>query len=122
MVAFVLLAACSTPGAVRLTNADNNRSISLKKGETFEIALKANHSTGYQWVWQDSSSRVVEQYQPARYDLESSGDGRVGAGGVEYWSFRAKESGKETIRLSYRRPWESSAAPAEEFRVEVAVE
>lgn len=119
--AALLLAACAGSKTMSLDQTDNNKSITLKQGETFEVALKANHTTGYSWGLQDSSGTVVEMYEPARYELDDNPDGKVGVGGVERWTFRAKAPGKQTLLMLYRRAWENTAA-SETFTVNVTVE
>lgn len=90
----------------------------LKVGEQIRFCLASNPTTGYSWSWLNSSSaRAVDSvgrlYMP-------DAKGVPGSGGREAWSFRARLSGRDTLRLGYRRPWEADA-PVREVSVIIVV-
>ena len=89
-------------------------------GETFEIRLAANPSTGFAWELGaplDGSivRSIANAYEPKVGD-------RVGAGGISVWKFEGVAAGRATIVLVYRRPWEPEVAPARTATYSVAVD
>lgn len=111
--------AAAAPETVSLDRASHGRTATVRLGGLIRLALPSNATTGYQWELATSGGAVLEntlhRYVPPNTD-------RVGAGGVEQWEFRARQPGGATLRLEYRRPWESkSLDPAETFEVAVTV-
>lgn len=79
----------------------------LKVGETFQVALSSNNSTGFFWSWE--SYRAVSKLDTLPKVYLPDSPGLVGSGGKEIWTFRAKAPGEETIVLKYARRSETSA-------------
>ncbi len=109
LVATMLLAclplACghSVHSAVR-NYADPAVMITVEEGDEFTLSLESNRTTGYRWVLvQEPDSRVVRlagtEYRPSK-------SRRIGAGGMEIWTFAAVGKGNAVISLQYLRPWE----------------
>lgn len=81
---------------------------SLRVGKTMTVSLPSNPSTGYRWHW--SNREAVRHVDTAFWSYDTDRPGVPGAGGVERWIFRGLSKGRDTIRLEYRRPWETVAA------------
>ena len=96
--------------------------ISRKPGETFTIALKANHTTGYSWALDGKEDSTVVLKVSDDYISDRHMPGMVGFGGTEQWKFRAEKKGTTVLHFIYRRPWEKNAKPAEERSFKVRVE
>jgi len=93
-----LLACC---GGVQ-TYTDSSQTIDIGVNQEFVIALDSNPTTGYGWQesYDENMFELVEKtYEEAEQDL-------VGAGGVEYFRFKALETGETEITLVYTREWE----------------
>lgn len=88
-------------------------------GETFEICLGENPTTGHRWRIDFKAPAVVALIGD---HFEAGGAGLPGAGGVHRWLFRAESPGTERLAFSYRRPWDENAAPARTFAVLIRVE
>lgn len=120
-LAALMVASAGCDGATRLGDADNGSSITLAAGETLELVLTSNPTTGYSW----SAAEVpdcLEQEGEAEYDSDAL-PGMMGAGGEDTWRFTAVEPGEGSLRLEYARPWESEQeAPAEIYQIDVTVE
>jgi predicted secreted protein len=94
-------------------NAVNNESASNlfeKAGDTFSIVLDSNRTTGYKWDLVSISNRKIilyvrNEYKPVKTAL-------IGAGGMEYWHFKAIKPGKAVVTMKYSRPWEKNKKPA----------
>jgi inhibitor of cysteine peptidase len=99
-----------------LTDEDDGSTVSLAPGDTVELVLDENATTGYLWT--------VDEWPGA---LEPDGDGclppdpiRPGAAGRHWFRFRAAGPTDGTIAAERRRPWEV-AAPDATFSVHVVV-
>ena len=122
-VACVLLAGVVTgcDSAVRLKDDDNGTSVTLAVGETLELVLTSNPTTGYSWSAAEVPACLEQEGEP-EYDSDAP-PGMMGAGGEDTWRFTAAEPGEGTLRLEYTRPWESAEeAPVETYEVDVVVE
>ncbi len=101
-----LLPGCSLLPVI-LDMSDNGAVRSIEVGDTLEIRLEGNASTGYQWVrveptsFGDGPLEIVEEgtYRP-------EDPGVCGGPGVFTYRYRAVVSGTATLSFVYRRPWE----------------
>lgn len=96
-----------------LTEADNNRTLSVAVGDTLRISLPENATTGFRWAIDRLDDDVIEAtgadpHYPAN---------AVGAGGEVAFSFRPKKPGSGEIVLKYWRHFEGDASVQKRFRV-----
>lgn len=82
----------------------------LTTGESFEIRVPANPTTGFGWELGSSLDDSVVRKVSTTY--QSSESGKVGASGTSIWKFTAVGEGRTNVVLLYRRPWEPEVAPA----------
>ncbi|MFT4174698.1 MAG: protease inhibitor I42 family protein [Rhodocyclaceae bacterium] len=121
-LAAAMLAGCSLmpsssdsgaiPGAglVRLNDADSGKDIFVRTGQTIEIMLAANRSTGFSWsMVADASTIVTTAGQPTYTDNKGQS---IGRGGIETWRFKANRQGTQTLRFEYRRAADKNALPS----------
>ena len=90
---------------LRLDENHNGGSVDLVVGETFELSLAENPTTGYRWQVDPAPPPVLGVFSEK---FESSG-GALGAGGRRHWTFHAQGPGDGTLNLVYRRSWETTA-------------
>jgi predicted secreted protein len=114
------------PAAGRENNAeafsDPSTPVSVRKGQTFALTLRANPTTGYIWQLAETPDGGFIQFIGHEYRSDKTGSaGRAGAGGREIWTFRAAASGETTIALKYVRPWETNAAPGKSAQFKIIV-
>ncbi len=102
-------------------DTDSGRSIELQVGQKLVLSLGSNPTTGYSWVFDGKNTNIIAQEGKPVYTPDKKAQGMVGSGGVERWTFRAKKTGTETLRLDYRRPWEQGVAPASHVEFPVTV-
>ncbi len=115
LVAISLVAGCV--GEVK-TYTDSGQAITIGVDQEFVIALGSNPTTGYGWQKSQDENmlRLVEKkYKPG----EEAEEGAVGAGGVEYFRFKALKTGKTEITLVYKRPWEEEILAQKVFIVNI---
>jgi len=85
-----------------------SRIIKVRQGEVFRVILKANHSTGFSWQWENKSNKSIVDSVYMDYVL--SDKAITGAGGNEIWEFKAKRKGEQKLIMVYKRPWEKEGS------------
>ncbi len=122
------LLACSSPDVVvratpaeLLTEQKINREIEAKAGDTIEVNLGSNPTTGYHWQTPGiSDGTVLEQIGDSEYIIPE--EPIPGAGGYEVWSFKALKSGESIITMEYSQPWDGGEKAVWVFTLKVKVE
>jgi inhibitor of cysteine peptidase len=109
------LAQGARAGAI-LTEADAGMARAAAVGETIELRLKENPSTGYVWsvaVDPPGAASILSRHRAAKSSL-------VGAPGTREIALTIRRAGPLTIRATNGRPWEGAASAAQrlEFRIE----
>lgn len=116
-IAFAM-AGCGGDGDERLTIDDSGSSIDISVGETFEVVLEGNATTGFTWIVESGDPGIVEVMGEPSFEPESD---LVGAGGEFTFTFEGKAPGTTTLEMAYRRSFET-APPEQTFSVTVTVE
>jgi inhibitor of cysteine peptidase len=99
------------------SDQDEGASVSLRSGETFEIRLSENPTTGYRWQLADWDRTVLDI---RRDEFRPPGTAERGVGGKHVWEIAARAPGRTSLRLGYSRSWESGS-PARTFSLDVSV-
>ena len=98
-----LLAACSAPAELVLSEADNGSFSDVSAGEKVVVSLPESPTTGYSWrffaVPAEFFADVHEEYIAPNTTL-------LGAGGTKRYSFTVDCAGRATVTAFYYRPWE----------------
>jgi inhibitor of cysteine peptidase len=110
-------------GPLKLGEADNGKSYTVKVGDTIEVAVAGNPSTGYGWTatLSEKDAALLEQVGEPAYVSDTTDSNIVGSGGTYTFTFKALAKGEATLQLQYARPWES-VQPANTFEVTVTIE
>ena len=106
------------PRGFILEDPDNGSDIFLVQGDTLEVRLPANPSTGYSWSIAANSAAVLRPAGEPRFDPPAAA--RPGASGTQSFGFRVVGGGGAFLQLVYRRPFEKDAPPARNWGVFVA--
>ena len=119
LVMIAVLPICSVTGCVGEveTYTDSGQTISIGVNQEFVIALGSNPTTGY--GWQESYDESMLELVEKTYDPVEEEEGMVGAGGIEYFRFKALEEGETTITLVYKREWEEESLNQKVFTVNI---
>ncbi|MCD6452736.1 MAG: protease inhibitor I42 family protein [Dehalococcoidales bacterium] len=99
------------------TYTDPGQQMKVRVGQEFVIALESNITTGYSW--QESHDEALVELVGNTYKQSQHSQGLVGAGGTEYFRFKALSSGRAEITLNYKRPWEEEIAETKVFTVDI---
>ena len=99
--------------------ADRDRMTDFRRGQTLEIELEANATTGYIWELADPANKdVLRQIGKYRYIHKSR---LIGAGGIQIYRFEGLRKGQTKLVFEYRRPWEKGREPAEKRVIRVII-
>jgi inhibitor of cysteine peptidase len=98
--------------ALELTAAHNGQTISIKVGDTAELRLPQNPSTGYRWTI-DTLDRAHVMVGETGF----RGADAVGSGGDAYWRLRATAPGETALSLKRWRPFEGDRSILERFAI-----
>jgi inhibitor of cysteine peptidase len=108
-----LVAGCSSEA---MTYIDQEKAISIGVDEEFVIALDSNPTTGYNWEASYDDTMLSLDYE--EYSSEKC-EGLVGAGGTQYFAFKALKAGETRIETVYKRSWEDESIDQREFTVTI---
>ncbi len=118
LIAFCLVATLTTLSAAcagggysssEIKQYDESKtSIQCSAGEQFEIMLTSNPTTGYTWDKNEVYDKAYLEMVKSNYIAPQTD--RVGAGGTQQYIFKALKAGSTTIKMTYKRSWESTAS------------
>ena len=118
LVLMAVLATCLVAGCIREveTYTDPGQTIEIGVNQQFVIALGSNLTTGYSW--QESHDGTMIELVEKIYKEEAK-QGMVGAGGVEYFRFKAVKTGRTGITLVYKRAGEEEILNQKVFTIHI---
>ena len=119
LVAVTMVAAYLVAGCVSVkTYTDSGQAIDIGVNQEFVIALGANPTTGYDW--EVSLDETILELVEKTYKLPEEAEHEVvGAGGVDYFRFKALKAGETEITLVYKRSWEKEDIAQKFFTVNI---
>ncbi|MGB8502957.1 protease inhibitor I42 family protein [Mycobacterium sp.] len=100
---------------ITLTERDDGGRVRAHVGDTIEVRLPENASTGYRWALDDLDTHLFELSEAgATYPHEA-----IGSGGEAWFRITVLAPGNAAVRLKYWRQWEGEGGVAKRFTVEV---
>jgi len=108
----MMFSSCSVP----FTDKDNGRTIELAIDDPFQIELKGNSSTGFQWEILPYDSTVIKQVGDVEYLADSDA---IGSGGVFTYNFQTVSAGSTVLKIVYRKRFEEGVPPAKVYELEI---
>ncbi|HEU0299039.1 MAG TPA: protease inhibitor I42 family protein [Longimicrobium sp.] len=120
LIPLVVAGACGRGDEQPRAYSDPAQPVQAAAGETFQVTLQSNQSTGYQWVLVDSQALGPLRVAGSQYEVPRELRDRDGAGGTETWSIQALRPGEGTLSLIYVGPGENEA-PRDTTRFRVVV-
>jgi inhibitor of cysteine peptidase len=120
IAAAVLLIRAMEPATLELDESDNGGTVTLQVGDTVEVVLKGNPTTGFGWMADitEEDAGIIQQVGEPTYVSDSD---LIGSGGTYTFTFKALKAGEAVLKLVYRRSWETDP-PIQTFSVTVNVE
>ncbi len=101
-----------------ITAAAAGSQIMLKVGESCDLVLAGNPTTGYQWEIAELDDSIVKPVGEMAFKPASTA---LGAGGQSTWHFQAVTTGQTPLKMIYRRSFEKGIPPAQTFEVQLVV-
>lgn len=86
-------------------------SIRLQPGDTVDVWLSENPTTGYGWVI-DATPEATSGVSVVSSVFHPSSEGGIGRGGRRQVTVRADAVGQVRLTVASRRPWEAPDIPA----------
>ena len=120
VVACMVAAMAGCGSGARVYTRDQT-SITASVGEQFIIELQSNATTGYRWSLSRPLDPAVVKKVGSRYIPSESSSVKVGAGGVEQWTFQGVGKGVTTIVMGYSRPFEKGTPPVQTTNFNVTI-
>ncbi len=114
----ILLSGCSAGNPIQLYQIDSDRTIKIKPGDTLEIVLDTNPTTGYQWKALPWDTEVIDQVDKPVYKSRSEA---IGSGGELTFYFKALSTGQTPLKFIYFRAFEKDVPPIKSFKVTIVV-
>ncbi|MBL8080320.1 MAG: protease inhibitor I42 family protein [Anaerolineales bacterium] len=125
----VLLAGCAAPteapaanpatGNTRPALTDPAQPIEVQAGETFNIVIDSNPSTGYHWDFTGELDGTVVEFVSSNYTADEPV--APGSGGVDVWIFKAVSAGEAQITLGNYPPGVTTGEPENSVTFDIVV-
>lgn len=102
---------------IQLVEKDNGRTINIHRGDSFQITLAENATTGYRWAVEYYDKSVIDKLSSDAHYPERA----FGSGGTVDFVFHAKSIGRGKICLKQWRQWEGDASVINRFVLQLEV-
>ena len=102
-----------------ITDADKGGVVHLRLGDTLELRLKSNPSTGFMWYVEKESTPLLKLAHQSQTDITEPGEGRPV---YQVFRFEPRRGGDGVLRLHYVRSWEKPTPDDEQFDIRVVIE
>jgi inhibitor of cysteine peptidase len=114
--------ASAAGGPLKLGEADNGKAYTVRVGDTIEVIIPGNPTTGFAWTaaLAEKDAALFEKIGEPAYSTEASDGAVVGAGGTYTFTFKAAAAGEALVKLVYARSWES-VTPEKTFAVTLTI-
>jgi predicted secreted protein len=114
------LPAPPTSAVVRITAAENGKTVAVGVGKTFDVALVGIPTAGY--LWKPSSTPDFLKETGTSGGPTTEAQKQPGFTGGNHWevtSFVATRAGSGLLKFEQRRPWETNQPPDDTFSVTI---
>jgi predicted secreted protein len=113
-------------GMKTLTIEDNGQVLDLPVGTSLTLRLESTPGTGFAWEVVDRAAGSLKLLGEPHLEPCPEGEGRasrpLGAPSCQVFRFEAANRGTGSLRLEYKRRWETTVAPEKRFSVELHIE
>ena len=100
------------PITIQVNMHDANETFTTTAGDTVQLTLPAQPSTGYKWVIEKPQANVLKQVGKPRFTPNSE---TIGAKGKMLWTYSVVGAGTVQMRALLEGPNAGSTGPAKEF-------
>jgi inhibitor of cysteine peptidase len=106
---------------IQVDDTFHGREVALQVGQTLQVSLSENASTGYQWSISPELKNKLAPVFREREETVQAADGPPGKPGVRHLTFEAVAAGTADLEIHYRRSWENDKPPARTFKLRVLI-
>jgi inhibitor of cysteine peptidase len=99
--------------SVTLTELDDGRTIEARVGDTVELVLPENATTGYRWAFDGLDEQAVRASEGELVGKPA----KVGSGGDVRWRLTALAPATTEVKLKLWRRWEGDRSIQKRFAV-----
>ncbi|WP_169746901.1 protease inhibitor I42 family protein [Edaphobacter aggregans] len=100
---------------ITVTEQNDGGQVRAQVGDTLELHLAENATTGYRWEPDNLDTHLFElEEATANYP-----SGVVGSGGDAQFRIKVLAAGSATLRLKYWRRWEGESGVLKRFSVKI---
>ncbi len=98
-----------------VSEGDDATTVDVTVGESFEVRLAENPTTGFRWH--------LDHHDPCRLERDwfEPSSGAPGRAGTHHWRFTADAAGVGQVQLTHRRPWGTPPGSGRTIAVTVRV-
>lgn len=97
---------------------DNERTVDLRLGDSIQVLLPENATTGYRWAIDRYDKEFIEALETEPRYMANA----VGSGGEVAFIFKGKKIGTGEIMLKRWRHWEGDSSVASRFHIRLHVQ
>ena len=102
---------------IRLTQADNGKTVTLSLGDQVLIQLTTNPSTGFDWVTAQLDSSLLLESNRSYRALNDA----MGSPNQLTICFDTVAPGTANVLLQYQRHWEKNVPPLQIFEIGIEI-
>ncbi len=125
LLAVALFSQAAFAATKTITDADKGGTVRLKAGDTLELRLNSNPTTGFMWYLKKESTRLLKLTGQSETKPPEPAAGQpvlVGQPIFQVFEFLAKQPGDGVLLLHYVRSWDPPAPDEQQFQIHVVVE
>ena len=100
-----------------LTERDDGRTIEATVGDTIELVLPENATTGYRWAFDGLDEHIVRADEGELIGRPTG----IGSGGAVRWRLTALAAAATEVRLKLWRRWEGDRSIQKRFAVRLTI-
>jgi inhibitor of cysteine peptidase len=101
-----------------VTEEQNGKAVEMAVGDTLEVVLNANPTTGYSW----NVTSPLGQWLVLSNHKHKPSSSMCGAPGLSSYYFVAISPGECDLSMAYAKSWEKDVPPIKTFSVPVHIE
>ncbi len=96
--------ASAAGGTLKVGQADNGKAYTVKVGDTIEVVIPGNPTTGFSWAaaLAEKDAALIQQVGDPTYGTNSTDSSLLGAGGIYTFTFKAAAKGEASSNSSTR--------------------
>ena len=109
------------PSTVRVSENDAGSTVRLHTGDTLQVSLEGNPSTGYSWEMVEADTAVLKQSGEPEFTSYKHAGQFVGSPGTVTMTFTMVGAGQTVLKLIYCCPFEENVQPLKTFELKVVI-